>query len=50
MAHDFEKRIRAELENEDMRFLWSRYFPWYFLADLLIVAAIVVALVYWWTR
>lgn len=49
-AQEFEKKIRAELENEDMRFLWKRYFPWFFLADVLIVIAIVAALVWWWTR
>lgn len=42
--------IRNELESDDMRFLWNRYFPWYFLADLLIVAGIVAALAYWVMR
>lgn len=49
-AQEFEMRTRKELESDDMRFLWSRYFPWFFLADVLIVFAIVAALAWWWTR
>lgn len=47
MAHDFEKRTREELEN--VNFQWNRYFPWYFLGDVLFVSAIVAAIV-WWVR
>jgi hypothetical protein len=49
MAQDFEYRVRELLENEEMIFRWDLYFPWYFLADLGILAAIVAALV-WWFR
>jgi hypothetical protein len=50
MAHEFKKRTRELLEDEDMRFLWNRYFPWFFAADLLIVAAIVGGILYWVMR
>jgi len=29
------------------RFRWDLYYPWYFLADLAIMAAILAAIVWW---
>jgi hypothetical protein len=49
IAHDFEKRTREYLE-QDMMFPWNRYFPWFFLGDLVIVAVIARILVWWWQR
>lgn len=33
-----------------MRFLWERYFPWFFLADLVIWSAIVAGVLWWVLR
>lgn len=51
IAEERTEELLAEMERDGfMRFLWNRYFPWFFLADVLIVLAIVAALVWWWTR
>jgi hypothetical protein len=44
MAYDFEKRTRESLDQD------MKYFPWFFLGDLVIVAAITSVLVWWWRR
>ena len=49
MAQEFEIRTRKLLESEDMRFRWDLYFPYYFLADLAILAAVITFIV-WWLR
>lgn len=30
-----------------LRFVWKRYYPWYFLADIVIWSAILGAVVWW---
>lgn len=47
MAHDFEARVRKELET--VKFRWDLYFPRYFLADVAILVAI-VSFIVWFLR
>lgn len=44
-----EARMKLRL-TKGGRFLWERYFPWFFLADVLIWPLIIGAIVWWVTR
>lgn len=33
-----------------MRFVWEKYFPWYFLADIVIWSLIIGGILYWVLR
>ena len=61
MAQEFEIRTRKLLEDDMrfrdlkyLRFRWNRYFPWFFMADILILVALAVAIraciIYWTLR
>lgn len=37
-------------DGDFMKFVWEKYFPWYFLADLVIWSAVIGGILYWVTR